>query len=114
MEDNERQEGGERRKGAVQLRGLGSQLTHKEGGDSLFLDRQEIKAPAPRVRHALSLRRVARPGSGRAEPVLVAVDSHGFAPPVRADWKVIAWDRRPEPVAPRALSSRGSINRFFP
>jgi len=32
-------------------------------------------------------------------------DSHGFGPPVRQDWKVIAWFRRREPVAPRALNS---------
>jgi len=61
-------------------------------------------AQVPRVRHASGQSRHVNPWAGRAEPVLVAVDSHGFRPPVRQDGQVIAWVRRPEPVAPCTLT----------
>src|SRR6266849_12154 len=48
----------------------------------------------PAVPMNFTVRRV-----GRAEPVLAAVNSHGFGPPIRLNREVIAWDRRPEPVA---------------
>src|SRR6266851_4191703 len=72
------------------------------------------KRMVPRVRHAMSLRRVTRPGAVRAEPVLVGADSHGFGPPVRHDWKVIAWFGRPEPVAPCSVCERPPRNKRKP